>query len=71
MLATSNYKQLKMNACPRMGYLDTEGAVDAAAARFKAVREAVGPDVGIGLDFHGRVKLPMAKKLMAALEPYE
>lgn len=70
VLATSNYKQLKMNACPRMGYLDTEGAVEAAAARFKAVREAVGPDVGIGLDFHGRVKLPMAKKLMAALEPY-
>ena len=71
VLEGSNYKQLKMNACPRMGYIDTEGAVAAAAARFKAVREAVGPDVGVGLDFHGRVKLPMAKKLMAALAPYD
>lgn len=70
VIDSSNYKQLKMNACPRMGYIDTELAVEAAAERFAAVREAVGPDVGIGLDFHGRVKLPMAKKLMAALEPY-
>ncbi|KAH8044323.1 mandelate racemase/muconate lactonizing enzyme [Aureococcus anophagefferens] len=44
-----------MNACSRMEYVDTEGAVAAAAARFKAVREAVGPGVGVGLDFHGRV----------------
>lgn len=40
-------------------------AVEAAAERFAAVRAAVGPEIGIGLDFHGRVKLPMAKKLMA------
>ena len=71
VLATSNYKQLKMNACSRMEYVDTEGAVAAAAARFRAVREAVGPGVGVGLDFHGRVKLPMAKKLMEALAPYD
>jgi galactonate dehydratase len=70
VVAESNYKQLKMNACPRMGYIDTDQAVEQAAERFAAVREAVGPDIGIGLDFHGRVKLPMAKKLMAALEPY-
>lgn len=66
----SNYKQLKMNACPRMGYIDTEQAVEAAAERFAAVRAAVGKEIGIGLDFHGRVKLPMAKKLMAALAPH-
>jgi galactonate dehydratase len=66
----SNYRQLKMNACPRMGYIDTEQAVEAAAERFAAVRAAVGPEVGVGLDFHGRVKLPMAKKLMAALAPH-
>jgi galactonate dehydratase len=93
VIATSNYKQLKMNACPRMGYIDTEQAVEAAAARMAAVRAAVGPTIGIGLDFHGRVrmfshhfaprfvhlirhnfqiqvKVPMAKKLMAALAPY-
>ena len=70
LVESSNYRQLKMNACPRMGYVDIDGAVAASAARFRAVREAVGPDVGIGLDFHGRCKLPMAKRLMAALEPH-
>ena len=58
VVTSSKYKQLKMNACPRMGYIDTDGAVAAAAARMKAVREAVGPDIGVGLDFHGRCKLP-------------
>ncbi|KAH8069218.1 mandelate racemase/muconate lactonizing enzyme [Aureococcus anophagefferens] len=67
VLATSNYKQLKMNACSRMEYVDTEG-VAAAAARFKAVREAVGPGVGVGL-ISTAAKLPMAKKLMEASRP--
>ena len=44
-------------------YIDTDDAVAAATARMRAVREAVGPHVGIGLDFHGRVKLPMVKKV--------
>ena len=70
-ITTTKYKNLKMNACPRMGYVDTAGGVAAAAARMKAVRAAVGPDIGIGLDFHGRCKLPMVKKLMAALAPYD
>eukprot|EP01059_Diplonema_ambulator_P026659 TRINITY_DN4404_c0_g1_i1.p1 TRINITY_DN4404_c0_g1~~TRINITY_DN4404_c0_g1_i1.p1 ORF type:complete len:390 (+),score=105.28 TRINITY_DN4404_c0_g1_i1:512-1681(+) len=70
VLKTTNFKQLKMNATPRMSYIDSHAAVQAAVRRMKAVREAVGPDIGIGLDFHGRVKLPMAKTLMKALEPY-
>jgi galactonate dehydratase len=47
VLATSNYKQLKMNACPRMGFLDTDGAVAAAVARMAAVRCAVGDSVEV------------------------
>ena len=73
VLDGSNFKHLKMNACPRLGYLDLEPsrAVRAAADRMAAVRDAVGPDVGVGLDFHGRVKLPVAARMMAALEPFE
>lgn len=71
VLAERGFTMVKMNACPRMGYIDTDGAVEAAAARLAAVREAVGPGVGIGLDFHGRCKLPMARKLIRALEPYD
>lgn len=72
VLASTNYKQIKMMGCGRMGFIDGDGAaVTAAVARMKAVREAVGPDVGIALDFHGRLKAPMAKKMLAALEPYD
>ena len=35
-----------------------------------AVREAVGSNVGIGVDFHGRVHKPMAKVLIKELSPY-
>lgn len=70
VLKTTNYKQLKMNACPRMGYVDESGGVAAAVRRMAAVREAVGDDVEVGLDFHGRVKGPACKRLMAALAPY-
>lgn len=71
VLETTNYRQLKMNVGPRMSYVDTDGAVAECVARMAAVRNAVGPDIGIGLDFHGRVKLPMVKKLMKALEPFD
>jgi len=57
VIENTHYRQLKMNACPRMGYLDGERAVEEAVARMKAVRAAVGPEIGIGLDFHGRVKV--------------
>ena len=35
------------------------------------VREAVGPHIGIGVDFHGRVHKPMAKVLAKELEPFK
>ncbi len=65
------FKMLKMNGGPRMGYVDFEGAVAFGAARVQAVREAVGPDVKLAVDFHGRCKLPMARKLIRALEPFD
>lgn len=70
VLQKTNYKQIKMNASPRMGYIDSEGSVRAAVERVRAVREAVGTEVSIGLDFHGRVKLPMCKTLMSELERF-
>ena len=41
MIESTNFRNLKMNACSRMGYIDTEQAVKAAVERMKAVREAV------------------------------
>jgi nitroreductase len=36
-----------------------------------AIRDALGPDFGIAVDFHGRVHRPMAKVLAKELEPFK
>ncbi|WP_276239736.1 galactonate dehydratase [Halobaculum marinum] len=65
------FSALKMNATPEMRRVDSPASIDAARERLAAVRETVGPEVDIGVDFHGRVSKPMAKRLAKALEPYE
>ncbi|WP_423147114.1 galactonate dehydratase [Rubrolithibacter danxiaensis] len=64
------FTAVKMNATEEMSYVDSYKKIDEAVARIAAVREAAGPDTGIGVDFHGRVHKPMAKILAKALEPY-
>ena len=45
-----------MKFCPfeQVHIVDHSGLVDESAARVQAVREAIGPNVDILLDFHGR-----------------
>ncbi|OLT45946.1 galactonate dehydratase [Saccharomonospora sp. CUA-673] len=64
------FTAVKMNGTEELQYLDTWAKVDRCVANVAAVREAVGPDIGIGVDFHGRVHKPMAKVLLRELEPY-
>jgi galactonate dehydratase len=61
-------RAIKMNACPPLAAVDTYGGIRAAVARAKAVRDAVGPEVDIAFDFHGRANVPMARKLARELE---
>ena len=51
-------------------YIEGQKYVDAVVEWFKNLREEMGPDVDIGLDFHGAVQPPTALILMKALEPY-
>ncbi|WP_128904542.1 galactonate dehydratase [Halorubrum amylolyticum] len=67
----AGFTALKMNATEEIERIDDPATVDAAATRLREVREAVGDEVGIGVDFHGRVSKPMAKRLVEALEPYD
>jgi galactonate dehydratase len=60
----------KMNGTEELGLIDTATKVDAAVARIAEIRAEFGFDVEFGIDFHGRVALPMAKPLIRALEPY-
>lgn len=53
-----------------MHLLDHPSVIDRETARIAALREAVGPDVDIGIDFHGRVSPAMAVQLARALEPF-
>jgi galactonate dehydratase len=68
---SEGFTGLKMNATSEVRRVDTPAAVQSARDRLSEVREAVGPEVDIGVDFHGRVSKPMAKRLAKALEPYE
>jgi galactonate dehydratase len=47
------------------------GEVEAAREIVRAVREAVGPDVDVALDFHGRASRAAAKQMAAGLEEFD
>ncbi|WP_134089194.1 galactonate dehydratase [Olivibacter sp. XZL3] len=70
-MAEQGFLAVKMNATEELQYIDSYDKIDEAVARMAAVREAVGPALGIGVDFHGRVHKPMAKILAKELEQYK
>lgn len=69
-VVSRGFKAVKMNGTNELQYVDSYKEIDAAVARIAEVRAAVGKDIGIGIDFHGRVHKPMAKILAKELEPY-
>jgi len=60
------FSAIKMNATSELDWLGTPKSLDAVVERVAAA-QAEGMDVG--LDFHGRVRRPMAKQLAKLLEP--
>lgn len=69
-MVEQGFLAVKMNATEELQYIDSYEKIDAAIARIATVREAVGPGIGIGIDFHGRVHKPMAKILAKEMEPF-
>jgi galactonate dehydratase len=67
----AGFTALKMNATEELERVADPAAVEAAATRLREVREAVGDEVGIGVDFHGRVAKPTAKRLVSRLDSYD
>ncbi len=63
-------RAVKMGAVNEVHYMDTFAHIDEAVGRVASVREQVGKDFSIAVDFHGRVHKPMAKMLIRELEPY-
>ncbi|NBJ71417.1 MULTISPECIES: galactonate dehydratase [Clostridia] len=64
------FTALKMNATEELQYVDSHQKIDQVIERVSAVRDAIGPGIGIGIDFHGRVHKPMAKILAKELERF-
>jgi len=67
----AGFTALKMNATGALRHVDTPRSVKGARDRVREVREAVGDDVDIGVDFHGRVSKSMAKRIAAAIEEFD
>ncbi len=64
------FTAVKMNATEEVQIVDTHDKVTRVLENVQAVRDAVGPDIGLAVDFHGRVHKPMAKVLMRELTPF-
>ncbi|WP_063036177.1 galactonate dehydratase [Nocardia grenadensis] len=60
---------LKMNACGRFDRLAAPAGLDSVVERVGKVREAIGDRNDIAVDFHGRVAVADARRLVSMLEP--
>ena len=67
----AGFTALKMPPTQELRRIDNPARVEEARERLRAVREAVGDEVDIALDFHGRATKPMAKRLAAELEEFD
>lgn len=66
--ASQGYTAVKMNGTAELGYLDHYSKLEAVLERVGAIRDALGKDFGIAVDFHGRVHQAMARILVKELE---
>ncbi len=64
----NGFHAVKMNACADMEWIDTPHKVQEAVALIASVRETIGFEYGLGIDFHGRVHKGMAKRFMQELD---
>lgn len=62
------YRAVKMNACSSMEWIDSPKKIQDAISCIQAVRDAIGYEMGLGIDFHGRIHKGMAKGFMRDLE---
>ncbi|MBA8825524.1 galactonate dehydratase [Saccharopolyspora lacisalsi] len=65
----SGFTAMKMNATGRTRGLESHREIREAAERVGAVREAIGTDNDVAIDFHGRVSPAVARQLLRELEP--
>jgi galactonate dehydratase len=67
----AGFTMVKLNPANLLAPLDTPAALRAVIDRVARVREEIGFEVDLALDFHGRFSTAMARLALARLEPYE
>ncbi|MFN8677714.1 MAG: galactonate dehydratase [Thermomicrobiales bacterium] len=68
-LVARGYTALKMAPWDAMPMLASRGRIEAGVAKVRAVREAVGPDVELMVDAHGRLSPAVAIRAAEMLAP--
>jgi galactonate dehydratase len=63
------YNAAKFNICSELQIVDTYAKVDGIIRTLFDLRAAVGAEMDLAFDFHGRVHAPMARVLLKELEP--
>jgi len=69
-LVDAGLSAVKMNGAGVLNPIDTQQEVSLAVDRIAAVREAIGPQRDVAIDFHGRFSVPMARRVIPLLAPY-
>ncbi len=70
-LAAAGYRLLKF--APDYGpveHLDSPAWIERFVADVAAMRDAVGPETGLAIDFHGRLSIAQSRRVLPLLEPY-
>lgn len=67
-MMAAGFTAIKFNACGELRIVDTHKKISAIVAQLSELREAVGAELDLAFDFHGRVHAPMAKVLLRELE---
>jgi galactonate dehydratase len=70
-LVARGWRALKIGSLGFEGFATESQCIATVVARVRALREAVGPEVQIGMDCHGRHTPGQAIRLMRALQPLD
>jgi galactonate dehydratase len=68
-IQAAGYDAVKFNICAELQIVDTYAKIDGIVRTLSDLRSAVGADMDLAFDFHGRVHAPMARVLLHELEP--
>ena len=68
-LMAAGFNACKMNICEELQIVDSMKKIEEIVRNLGELRDAVGWDMDLAFDFHGRVHAPMAKVLLKELEP--